>query len=314
MQKVERQSWRDTYCSFQLGVTLAVLILLSVVSCPMYGQGVTGSIHGNIGDPTHASINRASVAATNQDTGYRAQTTTNNVGEYTIPNLPPGKYDVEVTANGFKPLVSKDVAVVVNSSATVNFTLQVGVQAEVVSVEAIASLVDTTSSSMGNDLTTRDINSLPLNGRVYSQLVQVMPGAVKTGIGQSAESGSGVGATGSITASVNGVVYQGTNFTLDGVSNMEQQNAFQNVTPPMDDIQQVKVSGNNASADVGTYGGAQVKAMIKSGTNQLHGSAFEFYRGRYFNANTWENDHNNAAKPGLLSNQYGGSLGGAIKT
>ena len=197
----------------------------------MYGQGVTGSIHGNIGDPTHASINSASVAATNQDTGYRAQTATNNVGEYTIPNLPPGKYDVEVTANGFKPLVSKDVAVVVNSSATVNFTLQVGVQAEVVSVEAIASLVDTTSSSMGNDLTTREINSLPLNGRVYSQLVQVMPGAVKTGIGQSAESGSGVGATGSITASVNGVVYQGTNFTLDGVSNMEQQNAFSERDP-----------------------------------------------------------------------------------
>ena len=138
--------------------------------------------------------------------------------------------------------------------------------------------MDTVTSSMGNDLSTRQVNDLPLFGRVYSQLVQIMPGAVKTGIGSSAESGSGIGANGSITAAVNGIVYQGTTFTLDGVSDMELENAFQNVTPPMDDIAEVKVSGNNASADVGTYGGAQVNAMIKSGTNQLHGSAFEFYR------------------------------------
>ena len=123
-----------------------------------------------------------------------------------------------------------------------------------------------------------------------------MPGAVKTGIGSSAESGSGIGANGSITAAVNGIVYQGTTFTLDGVSDMELENAFQNVTPPMDDIAEVKVSGNNSSADVGTYGGAQVNAMIKSGTNQLHGSAFEFYRSQSLNANTWANDLIGAAQ------------------
>ena len=155
--------------------------------------------------------------------------------------------------------------------------------------------------------------TLPLFGRVYSQLVQVMPGAVKTGIGSSAESGSGIGANGSITAAVNGIVYQGTTFTLDGVSDMELENAFQNVTPPMDDIAEVKVSGNNASADVGTYGGAQVNAMIKSGTNQLHGSAFEFYRGRSLNANTWANDLVGAPKAPYHANQYGGSFGGPVK-
>jgi hypothetical protein len=91
------------------------------------------------------------------------------------------------------------------------------------------------------------------------------------------------------------------------------ENAFQNVTPPMDDIAEVKVSGNNSSADVGTYGGAQVNAMIKSGTNQLHGSAFEFYRSQAMNANTWANDLIGAPKPPYKANQYGGSLGGPIK-
>ena len=166
---------------------------------------------------------------------------------------------------------------------------------------------------MGNDLSTRQVNDLPLFGRVYSQLVQVMPGAVKTGIGSSAESGSGIGANGSITAAVNGIVYQGTTFTLDGVSDMELENAFQNVTPPMDDIAEVKVSGNNSSADVGTYGGAQVNAMIKSGTNQFHGSAYEFYRSQALNANTWANDLIGIPKAPYKANQYGGSLGGPIR-
>ncbi len=89
-----------------------------------------------------------------------------------------------------------------------------------------------------------------------------------------------MGAQTSISASVNGMPWGGTTYTLDGVSNMELLNAFMNVTPPLDSLQEVKISTNNASATVGTYGGAQVNAIIKSGTNQFHGSAFEFFRGR----------------------------------
>ena len=287
--------------------------LLLLTSSAVYSQGVTGRIQGTVRDQTHAVIPGASVAVTNQGTGYRASVPTGKEGDYLVANLPPGQYGLTVSAQGFKSAVAKNVDVIVDGITTIDFDMQIGTRADTVQVDANGNLVDTVTSSMGNGLTAKQVNDLPLFGRVYSQLVQVMPGAVKTGIGASAESGSGIGANGSITAAVNGIVYQGTTFTLDGVSDMELENAFQNVTPPIDDIEEVKVSGNNSSADVGTYGGAQVNAVIKSGTNQLHGSAFEFFRNEALNANTWANDLIGAAKPPYRANQYGGSLGGPVK-
>lgn len=291
----------------------ALLLAALASSIALFGQGVSGRIEGVVQDPTKATVPNASLSVRNQDTGYTVQVTTSTDGVYVVPNIPSGSYALTVAAAGFKSAQTRDVIVTVNGLTTVNFTLQVGSRADTVQVDAAAQLIDTLTSSMGNDLNTRQVNELPLFGRVYSQLVQIMPGAVKTGIGSSAESGAGIGANGSITAAVNGIVYQGTTFTLDGVSDMELENAFQNVTPPLDDIQEVKVSGNNASADVGTYGGAQVNAIIKSGTNELHGSAYEFFRDRALNANTWANNLVGALKPPYRANQYGGSLGGPIR-
>jgi Carboxypeptidase regulatory-like domain/TonB dependent receptor len=287
--------------------------LLVMTSSALFGQGVTGRIHVTVLDPTNASVPGATVSAKNQETGYQVKVSTGQGGDFLVPDLPPGQYTVTVEAAGFKSAVSNNVAVVVDGLTSLNVALQVGTRSDTVQVDATSQLVDTNTSSMGNDLTTKQVNDLPLFGRVYSQLVQIMPGAVKTGIGSSAESGSGIGANGSITASVNGMVYQGTTFTLDGVSDMELENAFQNVTPPIDDIEEVKVSGNNASADVGVYGGAQVNAVIKSGTNNFHGSAFEYFRNEALNANTWANDLIGAAKAPYRANQYGGSLGGPIR-
>jgi len=287
--------------------------LLFLAMGTMYGQGVTGRIQGTVHDPTGAVVPGATVTIVNQATGYKAEVPTTQAGEYLAPNIPPGRYTVSVTVSGFKSAKIPDVIVIVDSLSTVDFTLEVGTQTETVQVSANAQLVDTETSAMGNDLSTTQITELPLFGRVYSQLVQIMPGAVKTGIGSSAESGSGIGANGSITAAVNGIVYQGTTFTLDGVSDMELENAFQNVTPPMDDIQEVKVSGSGSGGDIGVFGGAQVNAVIKSGTNELHGSAFEFYRTRGLNANTWANDFNSVPKAPYRGDQYGGSLGGPVK-
>jgi hypothetical protein len=294
------------------GILIGFALLLLAMGT-IYGQGVTGRIQGTVHDPTGAVVPGATVTIVNQATGYKAEVPTTQAGEYLAPNIPPGRYTVSVTVSGFKSARTPDVIVIVDSLSTVDFTLEVGTQTETVQVSANAQLVDTETSAMGNDLSTTQITELPLFGRVYSQLVQIMPGAVKTGIGSSAESGSGIGANGSITAAVNGIVYQGTTFTLDGVSDMELENAFQNVTPPMDDIQEVKVSGSGSGGDIGVFGGAQVNAVIKSGTNQLHGSAFEFYRTRGLNANTWSNDFNNVAKAPYRGDQYGGSLGGPVK-
>lgn len=298
---------------FFRAATLIASTVLFMASVDMYGQGVTGRIQGTVHDPTNAVVAGAQVNLTNQATGYKVTVPTNQSGEYLASNLPPGKYTVSVTAAGFKVAENTDVVVIVDSLSTVDFSLQVGSHAETVQVSSAAQIVDTESSAMGNDISATQIEELPLFGRVYSQLVQIMPGAVKTGIGSSAESGSGIGANGSITAAVNGIVYQGTTFTLDGVSDMELENAFQNVTPPMDDIQEVKVSGSGSGGDIGVFGGAQVNAVIKSGTNQLHGSAFEFFRNADMNANSWSNDFNNVAKAPYRANQYGGSLGGPVK-
>ena len=295
----------------RLSAFLAVLVLITTGT--LLGQGVTGRIQGTVRDPTNAVVAGASVTITNQETGYKADFSTSQAGEYLAPNMPPGKYTVSVNAAGFKVAETQNIVVIVDSLTTVDFSLQVGSRSDTVRVEATAQLVDTETSAMGNDISTVQIQELPLFGRVYSQLVQIMPGAVKTGIGSSAESGSGIGANGSITAAVNGIVYQGTTFTLDGVSDMELENAFQNVTPPIDDIAEVKVTGSGSSADIGVFGGAQVNAVIKSGTNDIHGTAFEFYRTRGLNANTWANDFNNVAKAPYRADQYGGSLGGPVR-
>ena len=297
-------------CGIALWKLTAPVALLVAAA---YGQGVTGRIQGTVHDPTGALVAGATVTLTNDATGYKAEVPTGQKGDYMAPNMPPGRYTITVNSAGFKVAVTKDVVVIVDSLSTVDFTLQVGTRTDTVQVESTAQLVDTETSAMGNDINTTQIQELPLFGRVYSQLVQIMPGAVKTGIGSSAESGSGIGANGSITAAVNGIVYQGTTFTLDGVSDMELENAFQNVTPPMDDIQEVKVSGSGSGGDIGVFGGAQVNAVIKSGTNQFHGSAFEFYRTVGLNANTWENNFNKVAKAPYRGDQYGGSLGGPVK-
>jgi hypothetical protein len=175
-------------------------------------------------------------------------------------------------------------------------------------VTTAAALIDPNSSSLGEVLSSRDVTTLPLNGRVFSQLVQTVPGSVATGFGSAPESAAGAGSFGSITASVNGMPWGGTTYTLDGVNNMELLNAFINVTPPLDSIQEVKISTNNADITVGTYGGAQVNAFVKSGTNALHGSAYEFFRNDSLNAYQWRATQ----KAAYRANQFGGSLGGPI--
>jgi hypothetical protein len=289
------------------GRTLVLICLLSIASLAL-GQGVSGRIVGTVADKNGSVVVGADVTITNQDTGISAKIVTNSAGEYRVDNLPPGNYTVVLDAPGFRSVVSKGNVVAIDNATEVNFNLAVGSTTESVTISAASPLVDTTSSSMGEVLGEREVNNLPLNGRVFSQLVQTVPGSVASGFGSAAEAAAGAGAAGSITASVNGMPWGGTTYTLDGVNNMELLNAFINVTPPLDSIQEVKVSTNNAEATVGTYGGAQVNAFVKSGTNSLHGSAYEFYRSDSLNANQWRA----TSKAPYRANEFGGSLGGPI--
>ena len=285
-----------------------ILFCILTTSVAGFAQGVSGRIVGTVVDSSGAAITNANVTITNQDTGISTQTVSNSRGEYQANNLPPGNYQVEAVASGMQTTVSKGIVVTVDNSTAVPITLRVGTANQSVTVTAANPLIDTTSSSLGEVLSSQEVTTLPLNGRVFSQLVQTVPGSVASGFGSAPEAAAGAGSSGAITASVNGMPWGGTTYTLDGVNNMELLNAFINVTPPLDSIQEMKVSTNNADITVGTYGGAQVNAFVKSGTNAFHGSAYEFFRNDALNANQWRA----TSKAPYRANEFGGSLGGPI--
>lgn len=288
---------------------MLLLLLFSFFSLTgAFGQGVSGHIVGTVHDSTNAVIPQAQIAITNQDTGVTTSTRSNSLGDYRSDNLPPGTYRVQVDAPGFRRTVSPGNIVTVDNNNRLDFTLLPGTSNETVEVTALNPLVDTTGSSLGETLSQHEIQSLPLNGRIFSQLIVTVPGAVATGWSSAPEAAAGAGAQTPITAAVNGLPYAGTTYTLDGVSDMELLNAFETVTPPLDALQEIKVSTANADATVGVYGGAQVNAAIKSGTNALHGSVYEFYRGDSLNAIQWRA----TSKAPSRANQFGASLGGPI--
>jgi hypothetical protein len=300
------KSWLPQHLS-SMG-TLLGLACLFLFTAAVFGQGVSGRIQGTVQDTTGALVPGAKVSVSNQDTGVVNKYTSDSHGEYIANLLPPGNYKIQASASGFRTTISTGNVVTVDGVTRVDVTLQLGSATESVEVSGDNPLVNTANSSMGEVLSKRAIVSLPLNGRVFSQLVQTVPGSVATGFGSAPEAAAGAGASGSITASVNGLPWGGTTYTLDGVSNMELLNAFINVTPALDSLQEVKVSTSNADATVGTYGGAQVNAFVKSGTNQLHGSAYEFFRSDSLNAIQWQA----LTKAPYRSNEFGGSLGGPI--
>jgi Carboxypeptidase regulatory-like domain/TonB dependent receptor len=290
-----------------LTANLLLMAALLLAAPHARSQGVNGHVIGTVHDATSAVIPNAQVSITNQDTGIITHTRSNAYGEYRS-DVPPGTYSVKIDSPGFRETVSTGNIVTVDNNTHVDINMVVGEADQTVQVTAMNPLVDTSGSSLGEVLDQHDIQNLPLNGRIFSQLVVTVPGAVASGWSSAPEAAAGAGAQTPITASVNGMPWGGTTYTLDGVSDMELLNNFETVTPPLDALQEVKVSTANADATVGVYGGAQVNAIIKSGTNQLHGSAYEFYRGDELNATQWAA----TAKAPDQANQFGASLGGPI--
>lgn len=290
----------------QLGILLIAICFAILQDAS--GQGISGHIVGTIEDSSHAVIPNAVVTIGNQDTGVVTHAKSNAAGEYRSDNLPPGTYRVEVGTSGFRHTISTGNVVTVDNDLRVDLILEVGASTQTVEVTAANPLVDTTDSSLGEVMNEQQVESLPLNGRVFSQLIVTVPGAVATGNSSAPEAAAGAGAGTYITASVNGLPWAGTTYTLDGVSDMELLNAFETVTPPLDALQEVKASTANSDATVGVYGGAQVNAVVKSGTNKIHGSAYEFFRDDALNAIQW----GATSKAPDQYNEFGASIGGPI--
>src|SRR6267142_616870 len=282
-------------------------VLLAVA--PAAAQTIRGTIMGTVTDSTGAAVPGITVTVTNPATGIGSSAQTNRDGTYTIPLLASGTYQAVVEQSGFKKYLRGGIVVQIAQTTLVDIALQVGNMSEAVEVVAEAPLVRSTTAELGQVIEMKQIQALPLNGRFFQHLITMTPGEMPVySRGDSAENASAGGARITTAHTVNGMPWSGNNYLMDGVANNEPQNAYINITPPLEAIQEFKVQTNNPTAEFGVFGGAAVNLTIRSGTNEFHGSGFDYYRGDSLNTRSYFA----LTKAPYKSNQFGGTLGGPL--
>src|SRR6204780_983174 len=291
-------------------VTLSALFLLLMQSQRVFGQVDEGSISGLVQDPTGAVVPNAQVTLLNTDQGLTLSTTTNSGGQYTFSPVRIGHYTVSVAAPGFSSTNQQNLQVTVGLSLQVNVQLKPGATSETVQVTTAPPELQTSESSVGQTVTGQTINNLPLNGRNFTFLAQL--GA---GVNSSQADTRGNAASGAFSA--NGLKASQNNYLLDGIDNNSNAVDFLNgtnfiVLPPLDAVAEFKVQTADFSAELGRSAGAVLNATIKSGTNSIHGAAWEFFRNDVLDSADWFENNAGIPKGELRQNQYGGAIGGPI--
>jgi len=287
------------------------LLLLPIA---LFGQSseVLGTVHDASGSP----ISKVNVTLINQDTGIEAKTVSDDAGNYDFFNVSVGRYTVAAEHPGFSKFTTTDVRVDVDARQRVDVALQVGVVTTTVEVSGAAAVLETDNSEHGQVINTQQVVELPLNGRNYADLALLATNVVKSPIG---DSFSPSGTPREASFNVNGMRSTYNNFLLDGVDNnyygtSNQGYSSQVVQPSPDSIAEFKVITSNYSAEYGRVGGAVISAVMKSGTNQFHGAAYEFLRNTDLNAVGFQFSPSVFLKPTLQRNQFGAVIGGpAIK-
>ena len=293
-------------------VTL-VAFLSAIVTRPnaLSAQVYSGSLTGVITDQSGAVVPGARVTLNDVNKGYSFPTTSDAVGRYVIRNLPPSNYKLTVEAKGFRTFTQSGIVLEVNQNANVDVTLQVGATTQAVEVSAAAPILSTQDSTTGQDINRTSINDLPLVGRSVYDLTFLAPG-INPAPGQA----FGTPMIGNNFTS-NGGRNATADFLLDGVttSSYEQNTGILTplYTPSVDAVQEYKVEQNNFSADKGYSGNTVVNVVMRSGTNNLHGTVYEFFRNSALDANNWFNNANGIKIPALRYNDFGGAIGGPIK-
>src|SRR5580693_7433388 len=295
-----------------LVVALSILFQLNAA-----WADVGGKISGVVKDQTDAGIAGATVVAVNIATGVKQTTKTEEQGSYAFPVLPVGRYEIDVTADGFKPNKTRSLAIDINAALTVDVTLQVSDQSETVTVSENAAKVETSDTQLGQVIDSKQVTSIPLNGRSYTDLFAMQVGVTPlttSGAGNSTSGGgfgtvpvAGNGDTGQF--SINGQRESANGFTLNGVSVQESIGQQAGIIPNLDSIAEFRILTSNADAEYGNYSGGLISVVTKSGGNQFHGSLFEFLR----NTNLDAKNYFDPARSTFQQNQYGGTLGGPIK-
>src|SRR5580698_4990364 len=286
-------------------------VLALMISPAMYGQA-TGSFSGNVLDKSGSGIAGATVIVTSQTTGLTRDTKTDSAGHYLLPLLPVGIYTVHVDATGFQSAESKDLHLQVEEARELDFAIVPATVVTTVAVSGEAIAVETASPSLGQVITSQEVSQLPLNGRDFVQLATLTAGATsETNPNSFFTSGSDseVAARGSYSLSVGGSRPNSTDWLLDGVDNNELTAGGIGIFSSIDDIQEFKVLTYTYSAEFGTRAGPTVLVSTKSGTNDFHGSLFEFVR----NTNLDAKADFDTTTPKFNLNQFGGSIGGPLR-
>jgi len=292
---------------------VTILILLQAM---LAWASITGSISGVVTDPSGAVIAGASVVATNTQTGVKTRVTADAKGFYSLPALPIGTYDIEISQIGFRTYHQSGLQIDANSALRADAVLQVGAVSEKVEVRTDTLHVETDSTQMGEVIAGKTITAVPLNGRAFTDLLALQPGvspynSIDTGM-------TGVndrpvdGGLNSGSQSVNGQREAANGFMVNGSNVEEGKTNGAAIIPNLDSISEFRIITNNYDAEYGNYSGAQINVVTKSGTNQLHGSGFEFLRNTALDAKNYFSLPTDKT-PVFRQNQFGGTLGGPIR-
>ena len=299
-----------------LAVTFAMLLSFSIPT-RVSAQMVGGTISGTVVDPSGGVIAEVKIAITNASTGSVTNAATNSVGVFVAPNLLPGTYEVSASAPGFSTLVRNPITLTVGQELVLNLTLQIGNTTQQVEVNTEAPTVDLANATVGGVVTERTVEALPLNGRSWSDLAILAPGVHLVGnqpaISSTDRTKRGMG----LELSISGGRPQQNNYLLDGVN----INNYTNAGPGSllggnlgtDAVGEFTVLTTNYSAEYGRTSGGVISAITKSGTNQFHGSAYEFLRNASLDAANFIDNSNGVSKPPFRRNQFGASAGGPIQ-
>ncbi len=284
---------------------LRVLFLAAVSACLLFAQ--TATIHGAVLDAASAAVPRATIVATDTGSNFSRKVFSDEAGRYVIPLLPNGLYQVRIETTGFAPFVQSGVLLQVNTSVQVDAKLELATTTERVTVRSEADLVQTNSSTLVQVIDSKRVEDLPLNGRNVLQLVSLNAGISDRRVPVTVQ-GSNLGFGGYLnTVSINGARGNSTNYLLDNADHNEAQTNLSRPYPNVDAVQEFSVQTSSFDAQYGRGVGGIVNVVTKSGTNELHGTVFEFLRNYNLNAANFF-----SGRDALKRNQFGAALGGPI--
>jgi hypothetical protein len=279
--------------------------------CPIL-LGQSGTIVGTINDESGAAVSDATVTLLNTASGFNRTVTTNGSGQYVAPSIPTGAYRVTAEKAGFQKLVREGVLLTAADTATLNLSLRVGDVKQTVEVTERAPLLEAQTAEVSDLIDNRRIIDMPLNGRTFTSLLQLTPGA-HTGSNTNLGNNQTYSMRGSVNYSVNGANAAENTYLIDGMVN---RNLWLNtliMVPTIDSIQEFRVLTSNYSAEYGGSAGAVTLVQTKSGSNAFHGTAYEFLRNSVMDANAFFNNRAGVAKPGFRRNEFGATAGGPIR-